>query len=221
MKFYSIVLAGLAAINAEETAITPAPRKLGQVKDMLAIKTGMSTQDAKNFLRNYGCYCYPLFAQKVGSLQYNGEPVDELDDLCKKLYRAQKCIQIDVDNGRYEQDCSLDQGYGFFEEDGDFVCGAEENQDQMEKYACRINMCELEKDFASKVAALVDSGFERNLDFRNMDEDSYAASCPRIPNGGGSDTELACCGNGLARKTYNTLTSVCCDGTRVESFGSC
>lgn len=225
MKLYYSITAALIAVTSArpEKSDKPGERKLGQTKDILSILTGQSTQETKNFLRNYGCYCYPLMAQKAGpAFNYNGDPVDELDDLCKKLYRAQKCIDIDNAEGNYETECTLDQGFGFYQDNsGDIVCGAEENQDERDgKYACRINMCELEKDFAGKVAALINSGYAHKSEFRNMDEAEYQASCPKVKNGSGADTELSCCGSGINRRTYNTITSDCCDN-RVESLGSC
>jgi len=221
--FYT--LTGLAAVAHVHGSPRPdgkqGGRKLGQAKGILSIMLGISEPDAKSFLRNYGCYCYPLMAQKAGpAFNYNGDPVDELDDLCKKLYRAQKCIDIDVADGVYETACDVEQGYGFFQKDGDIVCGAEENQDKDEKVACRINMCELEKDFASKVAALVNSGFTHTESYKNMNEAQYQATCQKTKNNSGSETELSCCGEGIARRTYNTITSECCDN-RVESLGSC
>jgi hypothetical protein len=222
MKLY-YSMTGLFALYNIQGAEAVGGRKLGQTKDILSVITGMSSQNAKNFLRNYGCYCYPLSAQKAGpAFNYNGDPVDELDDLCKKLYRAQKCIDIDVAEGNYETECTLDQGYGFYTDDnGQVVCGAEENQGERDdKVACRVDMCELEKDFAEKVAALINSGYTHNNGFKNMDEAEYQASCPRTQNGNNAQVELSCCGTGISRRTYNTITSDCCDN-RVESLGSC
>lgn len=198
-------------------------RKLGQTRDMLSHYLDMEQNEAKNFLRNYGCYCYPLMSQKVGpAFNYNAEPVDAMDELCKKLWRAQKCIEIDSVNGVYEKACDVGQAYGTHlnEDTNELICGTEANQNQQDKLSCRFNMCELEKDFATKIADLVKSGYERNQAYKNMNEEEYRNTCARVA-GSGAETDLACCGSGLKRKTYNTLTSQCCDGDRVESFGSC
>lgn len=219
--YYSITAALVATTSAKPEKV--GGRKLGQTKDILSILTGQSSQATKNFLRNYGCYCYPLMSQKAGpAFNYNGDPVDELDDLCKKLYRAQKCIEIDSSEGLYENECSIDQGFGFYQDDnGEIVCGAEENQSEKDgKYACRVNMCELEKDFAGKVQALMNSGYTQNNSYKNMDEADYQNTCVKTPNGSGADVELSCCGVGIQRRTYNTITSTCCDN-RVESLGAC
>lgn len=225
MKFFALTAAYVAVANAAPSSSENGVngRKLGQTRDMLAHYLDMDQNAAKNFMRNYGCYCYPLASQKVGpAFNYNAEPVDEMDHLCKKLWRAQKCIEIDSTNGVYEKACDVGQAYGMHlnEDTNELICGTEENQSQQDKLSCRFNMCELEKDFATKVADLVKSGYERNQAYKNMNEEEYRNTCERVA-GSGAETELACCGTGLKRKTYNTLTSQCCDGDRVESFGSC
>lgn len=220
MKFFTLSACASVALAAT-TGTSELGRKLGQTKDILSHYLDMESTEAKNFIRNYGCYCYPLLSATAGpAFNFNGEPLDELDDLCKKLWRAQKCIEIDSENGTYEKGCALNQSYAtHLNEKDEVVCGTKDNQENAEKLSCRFNMCELEKDFAAKVAVLVKSGYQRNMAYKNMNEGEYRNTCQRVA-GSGTETELACCGTGLQRKTYNTLTSTCCDD-RVESFGSC
>lgn len=198
-------------------------RKLNQAKDMLAIKMGITDKEAKVLLRGYGCYCYPQNNNYVGPANgFNGEPVDELDRLCKQLYRAQRCLEIDSNNGEYPKICTVDQAYAYHQDNsGDIICG-EENAPvkQDTRKECKIDMCNLEKDFVAKVSDLFNSGYSKNGAFDDMSETDYENTCTRLINAGGSPTELACCGTGIDRRTFNGLVNQCCND-QVSSLGSC
>lgn len=215
------VIAGISASLFALANGDASGRRLGQTKEMLGSIMGISDVEAKNLIRDYGCYCYTLGQTAVGpSLGFKGDPVDELDDLCKKLYRAEKCIAIDNEAGLYSVECTTNSAFQWFTDvNGDVTCEDSEEHNE-ERRACKKNMCELERDFTTKVAALFASGFTRNEANSKFSEEEYATRCPKTPNTGNGGADLSCCGENLGRKTYNTLVNTCCDN-RVESLGSC
>lgn len=225
MKFTTACFTLAAAVAAQsDGGIQDGGRKLNQAKDMLAVVHNVSDREAKNLLRNYGCFCYPQGQNFVGPTNgFNGEPVDELDRLCKQLFRAQRCLQIDSDNGEYPKQCNNDMAYAFHQDanTGDVVCGEENaTAKQSTRKDCKIDMCELEKDFVSKVSDLFNNGFVKNAAYENMGQSDYEATCARNSAGGGTQSELACCGAGIERRTYNSVVNMCCNN-EVSSLGSC
>lgn len=230
MKFLSAITLSASAILANPTPNDDCEgpeclgRKLGQTKGMLAHKLGTSEEDANRLVRYYGCYCYSLGSKNVGPQNnFNGEPKDELDALCKKLYRSQKCIGIDNEDGLYDQDktCDLDSAYQWYTDgNGNVVC-EDPNAPKKNPNACKINNCNLENDFTDKVVALLNSGsFTRNDDFYKWSESEYDQNCQRIPNQGNGGRDLSCCGNGIDRKSYSVIANQCCNNELV-SHGSC
>jgi len=217
MKVISSIVLSTAAVHQ----VNALGRKLGQTKDMLAHKLNMSDEDAKKLVRGYGCFCYALSSQTVGPhFNYNGDPVDELDALCKKLFRSQKCIALDNEAGLYDKECVIDNAYQWFTDDNNNVICEEPNSTKKNPNQCKINMCELENHFTDQVAALYNSGFVQNDAYDRMDEDEYKNTCAHIPNKGKGGQDLACCGKGIERKTYNTVMNVCCND-ELASPGSC
>jgi hypothetical protein len=219
-----IIYASLALFSSKALAEKVGGRKIGQTKDMLSVKLGISVEDAKDLVRSYGCYCYPHNQKNVGPSEnhpYNGAPMDELDELCKKLYRAQKCVNLDSDAGKWTLPCTLDNAYQFYQDNNGKVICENPNEKNPENKACKVNMCELENDFTDKVVALFNSGWQRNDDYFKWDENEYANRCQKAPQVGNSQqSELACCGEGLQRKTFNSLVNQCCDN-EVQSIGAC
>lgn len=213
----------LAAFVSAQDNISDGGRKLNHAKDMLSMVHGVTDKEAKNLLRNYGCFCYPQGQNFVGPTNgFNGEPVDELDRLCKQLFRAQRCLTIDSTNGVYPKECNQDQAYSFFQDNqGDVICGEENaSNKQTIRKDCKIDMCELEKDFVNKVSNLFNSGYVKVNAFENMNQADYEATCARNSAGGGTLSELACCGAGIERRTYNNVVNTCCNN-QVSSLGSC
>lgn len=232
MKIKTAILSSYAAYasasseSTDAASSTPAPRKMGQTKSMLAVILNMdSDDDAKALIKNYGCFCYPLGRKMVGpTLNFNGDPLDELDQLCKNMYRAQKCITIDAEDGEYKRECETSQGFAWYVDGtGAVQCGnIDDTAKDRERKACKYTMCEIELDFAHKVASLFSNGYSRNDDFFRMEETKYLSTCARTDNNGsnGQQQELACCGKGLDRRIFNNLVSDCCNDV-VESIGTC
>ena len=66
-------------------------------------------QTIKEYLFQYGCYCFPNnFESTKSRFDYNSDSLDEIDELCRNLYRAQKCLKWDFDDGEKFCDVSLD-----------------------------------------------------------------------------------------------------------------
>lgn len=186
---------------------------------------------SRQVLFKHGCYCFPdrdgIARPRNG---YHGPGVDELDNLCRDLYRAQKCLkEEEVYNG---EECELIQDYAFWrKDDGTIECGkwSEKTKDSWKtrpENQCAYKNCLLEREFVYQVEALLKSGFDvENSPVKNLnDGPEYEAVCPTGANGGNNvriePENIACCGNDLNRRPYNNLVQKCCDG-EVSSFGSC
>lgn len=218
--------------EAEFVLEEPTVRRFKQVKSILALKLGTTEEQAKDLIDNYGCYCYALGSGLVGPHHhYIGEPKDELDNLCKNLYRAQKCVEIDVNNGVYLSDCSIeDMFYYRVENTSDIICLEKADEDgstftdlMNDRRECKKSICELEVDFADKIVDLVNNqGFVANPDYYGWNDSEYQLNCLRtIGNTGGVKTkDLACCGTGVDRKTYNPFVHDCCN-ENILAAGSC
>lgn len=215
------ISAGVCAINSV-MADDAGPRKLGQTKDILAEYLGMSPADTKDLLKGYGCYCYVQDQNAVGpAFSYNGEPLDELDALCKKLYRAQKCIDLDATAGNWNKNCDIMDSFKIYEDgNGGLTCEEPQGQDNTDRADCKLHMCYLELDFTGKIADLFNSGWDYQESMKGWSASDYQANCVKQPSNTGSNTELSCCGEGLERKTFNTMVNQCCN-EEVTSIGSC
>lgn len=185
---------------------------------------------SRQVLFKHGCYCFP---DRDGIARprnnYHGPGVDELDNLCRDLYRAQKCLK---DEEAYQgEQCELVQDYAFWrKDDGTIECGkwSEKTKDSWKlkpQNQCAYKNCLLEREFVYKVEALLRSGFDvENSPVKNLEDEDYDAFCPTGGNNGIQNRvepeNIACCGNDLNRRPYNVLVQKCCDG-EVSSFGSC
>lgn len=215
-------------------------RKLPQVKGMLNNITEYTLEETADIVKNYGCFCY-VTGDRLPGARYNAhaKPVDELDQLCKKLSRAERCLAIDSDNGKYIEgkDCEISSGYHWFVDrstgQDEITCGFE-NQHRRDKHLqdsgknCRMELCNLEKAFAIEVKKLLENkNFVNNPDYFKMSQEKYNDNCkPSHPgNGDGEHSSflpsLACCGTGLHRKSYNSISYDCCDDGSIRPYGLC
>lgn len=204
------------------------PRKFPQVRSMMATLTGLSEKEVSAHFRNYGCYCYIDGKRTVGGTFAKAmAPLDELDQACKHLYRAQKCVAIDMEEGvhTHKARCDVTSSYRWYVQDGQIECGDQNDPTYYTEQTCRMHVCELEKAFALKIKALYDGGWAKTTEFYRMDDATYQEKCidPHAGNGGnnGNDAEWSCCGTGVNRKTYNSLVNTCCDDGSVKAIGLC
>ena len=174
-----------------------------------------SPKQAKRFLFNHGCYCYPMNTKSVGpKFNYNGPPVDALDRLCKKLWQAKKCIDIVTGNG-LPCNTNIDYDHFWHPNDNKPVCI---NSDE-----CSKSVCNLEIDFNNRVSELLASGrYAKDAGvFSTSTEEEYNAHCfepPRANPGGRKDE---CCGEGIERRFYNDVIFECCGDQTIKQTGTC
>lgn len=228
--------------NQSEQATNPIQmgRKLPHIKQMMTNITTLTINDVAKIIKNYGCYCY-IDGNRTPGHKFNqaAKPLDKLDQACRKLYRAEKCLEIDSINGIYNGACSMNDGYKWHmdENTNQITCGDESerkrdkhNQDLPNgelntKTHCKMSLCHLEKSFALIVKDLLDQGFVNNPDYYKMNDSEYFDKCVKdyqnrkIPGMGNG--AMACCGEGVNRRSYNAMNSDCCSDGSVRPFGMC
>lgn len=114
------------------------------------------------YLFRYGCYCFPQLASVVQpSFGYAGKPVDQLDELCMKLYRAQKCLVMDREDAGDSEICDVEAPYDFYvsRRGKKTVCSTKHDD-------CVIQNCELEAAFTDEVKKIIEDGYKRNPDYK-------------------------------------------------------
>jgi len=149
---------------------------------------------------NYGCWCY--FANNAG--KGSGQPIDELDQLCKDLQSCYRCAKIDSLNNNNEEICSpgtqdykvhIHKTFMSTNTQGILAdCHSENSLDD-----CAANTCCCEMNFVSNLLRLWFSGYQINKPQYNRDNWD-AEMCKVIPL---PPTVLACCGEYPARVPYS------------------
>jgi hypothetical protein len=209
----------------------PGVRNLAMARSMLSeILTGntLNGEDpyklANSLIKEYGCFCYPEGQKTVGSkFNYHGAAVDEVDELCRNLFFKQKCFPIDSENGFYDGiNCETDNRFRWYmDNDTNLpVCGDRQDPNYYARKPCKMNNCELEREFVIKVAELYQNGYQANPDYKKMDDASYQAACPAVQGTPtGKSRDLQCCGTGNARRTYDSVIKECCLDTNGKETG--
>lgn len=252
--------------NVEENSLNvnslqlPINRRLQDVKTMVSNMTEMTLGEIGSFIKNYGCFCYGSGGNKgsngvhkIPGQRFNhaATPVDELDALCKRHFKAQKCLEIDSENGLYADSvgkegssghCDLSSGYTWHvDENQNVVCGNKslkkrKKEGDDEPNNCKMELCNLEKSFAIQVKNLLNSpDFQKNGDFYKMTPEQYNQACgePKIARANKNNYKdhpkekikakdfFACCGSGIERRSYSLLVEECCDDGEVKMIGMC
>merc|ERR1711990_188278 len=188
---------------------------------------------ANSLIKNYGCYCWPDGSKTVSSrFQYSGPGLDEVDKLCRSLYIKQKCLTIDARDGVYNgNDCEANNKFRWYHDSdsNQLFCGDEFDIGYYERKPCKINNCELEREFVMGVYNLyVNENFEPNSEYKNMSDTEYKDFCPsnKVIGDTSPDKMLGCCGEGTSRRPFNLIVKECCvndsgDETDVRFVGSC
>ena len=237
------LVAGLAVTaNAQDFFPLISARSGVMAREMLTLKlrghTGNVAPEevAQQLTRNYGCYCFhgpggKLAGPKPGH-NYSGRGLDEVDELCKLVYLKQRCLIIDSANKYYGEHtiCEPDRNFPWYidSDTGEIMCGEKDSKrDFKGKRACKMKNCELERDFVEGVFNLyVLNNYQQNPSLKDMDDETYDATCQRVAGGNGSsqlmkEEELKCCGNGSLRAAYNSLAKECCEDGTVARIGNC
>ena len=220
-------------------------RTLAQAKSMLValrpdLNTGHKTQHrARDILFRHGCYCYSMGSGNVGPRHnYHGPALDKLDELCRDLYRAQRCLKYEMEsssssnsNSNNSVSCNLSIGYPFYKNQntGEIICNHQTNPNwnQKPENQCRYKNCQLEKEFIEKVEALLSSTpmnrHERNIInpiYADISDNDYGKYCPAETYSGNNKGLEACCGIGIERKPYDAVNRSCCS-EKVVDLGNC
>lgn len=217
----SSAAAGNSTESAEDSQETllggPMVRRFNSIASMAYTMVGDNTAHSRNDfedrIKKYGCYCF-TGTKKEGDRHAAGgagEPVDGIDDLCRKLTRCHKCLQItfpdddiDVDNSRYT--------WEYDESTHALDCSKNKNNPS------RKALCECDASFATAVGAMwTDSQHQlkywhspKNKKFKEQFD--FEATCTRQGTGGsGSNGADQCCGTGIEMKPYNSGEKQCCD----------
>lgn len=191
-------------------------------------------------INGYGCWCYLDDTWRDASNQLinrpsilaHGQVVDAIDESCRDLINAYKCIEMDAEEAG-DFDCDAQSvsytPYNFFssETDLDIECNAENTG------VCAIGACLAEGAFTLKYLELGFVGinpdsFTTHDDYNadhvhNTNGGTFDPSveCPGIPNPVGSDKQ--CCGNyvELTRKPFRLYsgftTRSCCSGEVINN----
>ena len=278
MKLYtipsSVLLLKLAQANSTNTSFTETmtdidnqveQKKFSNIIDMayhklennikfqliLQLNTANPTRNArKNFsymVSNYGCHCFPNFKSTIGG---KGKPVDQLDEVCRSLFRCYRCIDIESDE---YGSCDTNQGgykYGLLEnDDGNGNVNRDINCDTMfnKSPMCKTHQCQCDRQFADSLAALFEDGsnwaynpdywlnpkYVKRAEANGDPVFDKNASCDAVA----SPPADRCCGADYpfkipydsqnreccesANKSYDFFAQECCDDGTVAPIGKC
>lgn len=212
-------------------------KKLKQVLKMVFFLQADNSVAALEKYLFYGCYCFPDGHNKL--FGGYGEPIDEVDRVCKAFQTCYRCVGIDFG----QEECINAKGYefqGLYEEDTGFkeiVC---KNNGRGEGSRCSRAQCECDKQLALQLAEMeitwnptYQAGkyglFDRHTTCAASEERSqvenhaidvkccgyYPKRTPYAYNGPNGIRN--CCGS----KTYDPNILECCPGDELHQLGTC
>lgn len=190
-----------------------------------------------DLLVDYGCNCYPASSLSVTAIdtskswyhmEFNGKPVDRVDEACLDTYHAYKCMFIDHENGDLQQGgqqgCYKGQTFNWYvDANNELQCGVPTNPDYINtinKDGCRLAACKIEKEFATKVASIIGSD---PAAWKASNQSNYGSCAGKMnPGGTGQGGERdSCCGQYPSRTPFNSIVSQCCSDNSIVPFGNC
>lgn len=166
---------------------------------------------------NYGCYC------GGGGV---GEPVDEIDSLCRNLFFGYQCLKKDHD------ECDSTRSYEWrVDETGQPKCVSDVG-------TCEGDVCRLDIGFSNQLYKLkkswkapyhANNGFNRlesckSTDTRTHSSGSISDKTEQSENeGNGAVTvsKTSCCGVGLDRHMFRIDHLECCMDGSTKQIGMC
>jgi len=205
MKLYAATLALVAADKASidrQLLTLIRNSSLRQFSDKIA--------DSIPLLDEYGCWCY--FYDNVG--RGKGNPVDEVDAMCKTLQEGYECAIRD----------SEDEGEDCTPWSVPYLAGTGSGRDLYTSCqtlnvnsGCAARACAVEGTFVDNLFAVLISGQGipyADYSHRQGFEPATDAGCPVKKGTAGAGNEKACCGAYPLRFPYKTLGGdrACCGG---------
>lgn len=206
------------------------------------VTTTYNRNDFESRIKRYGCHCFPG-SNKSDTERHSaigsGKAVDDIDNVCRRLSRCHRCIEImypgeiDVNDGRYAWDYDINTKM--------FDCSKNKNP-------ARLALCECDASFAVEMGKTWDdnsyneSYWLNNRNNRQQGEASfdYEATCSKnkVPGGNGNGNHVTvadkCCGVGFepynsankncceaSGKVYDPNLHECCEDGSVKTFGGC
>ena len=211
MKF--IAATAFALVAADKASIDKQLLAMVQNSSLRAF-TGQIAQQIPN-LDEYGCWCY--FYDNVG--RGKGNPVDEVDAMCKVLGEGYECAIRD----------SEDEGLDCTPWEIAYTAGTGSGRDlytscqSLNADACAARACAVEGTFVDNLFAVLISG--QGIPYSDYShaqgfDPATDAGCPVKKGTPGSGSEKACCGAYPTRFPFKTLGGdrACCGG-RTYSTG--
>lgn len=220
------------AVTREESR----KKKLKQVLKMVYYLQADNSAEALEKYLYYGCYCFPDGSTRLFSGY--GEPIDEVDRVCKAFQTCYRCVGIDYG----QEECINTRGYAFQgnenKETGQkqLIC---KDNGKGEASQCSRAQCECDKQLAIELAEMeiawnpMNQGskygmFERQTqcaaqERAAIETDTIEPKCcgyypKRTPYAyNGPNGIRNCCGS----KTYDPNMLECCPGDVLQSLGTC
>merc|ERR1712048_1479616 len=197
--------------------------------------TMVTKPEATKFLFRYGCYCFSGEFLNVGPRNsYKGNPLDEIDQLCQKLYRAKKCLRWDYEDQSPSVFCETDLDYEWYKntKTKEIKCGKRPDSANEQTYGvrpvasntnsnsgCNLDNCELEHEFLTRLVDLViNQKVYKIKQNANLWTRRYNGRCfhMRSLNAQASPYDQ-CCGEGLDRAPYNSNQFDCVKNELVKN----
>ena len=196
------------------------PRRFSALAQFLTTKlnslsdTPIDQAEISQKLQNYGCHCF----QEMNDLvRGQGPPVDELDNLCKKLFKCHQCVnKIDYPG----EGCEFTSSYKYQQVPELFCEPVGTNT------ACQKEQCECDLKFAEELAELwVGDDWEFNNFYwkqrKNVKKNpTFDKEAVCYQSGSAEETDK-CCGQPGSRVPYNSDLRECCTDGKLRGFGAC
>jgi len=180
------------------------------------------TQADMDLVNEYGCWCYFQDGHGAGK----GKPVDEIDQLCKKLHDGYTCAIMDsreLAEGPcvpWEIDYNSAIGTGLIT-DMDIATIRAECDAQNPEIGCPNWVCKIEGYFLQQLVLYFTGGGMINHNLRHANGFLPSQDCPTVT---GVNSEKACCDDYPLRfpfKTYNGNRDCCFSHTYNTNLYQC
>jgi len=172
---------------------------------------------------DYGCYCMPVNFDKDDYVG-RGDPVDEIDAICRDLWSCYKCAKIDSS----DKHCKHSMTYEWYQKiNGNVKCGDTSHNTQ-----CQSDLCECDANFARRLLSVEDEirdefrvgkNFKREEKCNVKAERELTAARPSLLNNNNNEEiqKTKCCGDKLSRVPYKTFKFDCCADQTIKPAGEC